>query len=107
MPIPADRFSESFPTSTRMPINHGLSPYGVATKTSATNSTRCSILYGMGCFAYLAAHLQQAEIFNEAMAEGTRQVTHAARVLRGFRSKRTPSPVGAAESKPAISQLTK
>jgi hypothetical protein len=34
-------------------------------------------LYGMGSFEYLAAHPQQAEIFNEAMAEITRQVARA------------------------------
>lgn len=46
--------------------------HSVRTGESATQH-----LYGMGSFEYLAAHPQQAAIFNEAMAEVTRQVADA------------------------------
>jgi len=42
-----------------------------------TGETQMQHLYGMGSFEYLTEHPGQAEIFNEAMAEGTRQVTRA------------------------------
>jgi precorrin-6B methylase 2 len=42
-----------------------------------TGESQMQHLYGMGSFEYLAEHPQQAEIFNEAMAEGTRLVSRA------------------------------
>jgi orsellinic acid C2-O-methyltransferase len=51
--------------------------WGELLRSVRTGETAMQHLYGVGGFEYLAAHPQQASIFNEAMAETTRQVARA------------------------------
>jgi len=63
--------------------------HSVRTGESATEH-----LYGMGSFEYLAAHPQQAAIFNAAMAEITREVARAVVAAYDFSRFRTVVDVG-------------
>ena len=63
--------------------------HSVRTGESATQH-----LYGMGSFEYLAAHPEQAVIFNEAMAEATRQVAGALVAAYDFSRFRAVADIG-------------
>ncbi len=59
-----------------------------------TGATQMQHLYGIGAFEYLAAHPEESEIFNKAMAEITRQVAREAVAACDFSRFRTLIDVG-------------
>jgi len=59
-----------------------------------TGESASQHLYGLGSFEYLAAHPKQALIFNEAMADITRQVARALAAAYDFSRFRTVVDVG-------------
>jgi orsellinic acid C2-O-methyltransferase len=68
--------------------------WGELLRSVRTGETAMQHLYGMGGFEYLAAHPQQAAIFNEAMAETTRQVARAVVTAYDFSRFRTIVDIG-------------
>lgn len=68
--------------------------WGELLRSVRTGETQMQHLYGVGSFQYLAAHPQQAGIFNEAMAEATRQVTRAVVTVCDFSRFHTLVDVG-------------
>jgi len=68
--------------------------WGELLRSVRTGETAMQHLYGMGGFEYLAVHPQQAAIFNEAMAETTRQVVRAVVAAYDFSLFRTIADIG-------------